>query len=354
MKQKYYDGTSVVETDSEYNVLFGERSNGKSYFVKEYCLTEYLEKGLKFIYLRRLDTEIKPRDIEGYFSDTPVRILTKKKYTFITSYRKALYLANLDENGKVVRGPMIGCALSLNSQVHYKSQAYVDYGNLIFEEFATKKGYLPDEPGELLELVSTVFRRRRGRVWLIGNTVTRVCPYYTDWGLVNIPKQKQGTIDIYKFKTKQLDDNGIPITIQIAVNYCENSGSNSKMFFGKKEKSITGGSWECDEHPNIASIDSYTVAYEILLESYGFRFILQLCSDDDTGGMFVYVYPATTKRKIERIICDDFSANPYITSGFLPTEKIFLDCIHSNKLCFSDNLTGEDFKVILKERKWKL
>lgn len=347
MKQRYYTGDRILKEKAQYNLIYGERSNGKSYWIKEYCVSNAYHNDNKFVLLRRYQIEVKASDVESYFADTPIKSITKGEYNTISVYRGSIYLANIIDD-KVVRGKLIGRCLYLSGASHYKSQAFPDYTDIIFEEVLAKSGYLPNEPSELMELVSTIARRREIRVWMIGNTISRVCPYYSDWGLVNIPRQEQGTIDVYNFKTSQKTESGQDVIVKIAVEYCANSGNNSKMFFGRKEKSITGGSWECREYPNISTVKDYEVAYEILLKRCNFNFVIQLCTDTINGGVFLYVYPLTTRRKIDRIISDDFSTNPLETDCLLPSESIIRDCINNNRVCYSDNLTGEDFTTILK------
>ena len=47
--------------------------------------------------------------------------------------------------------------------------------------------YLHDEPNKLLNFYSTVDRKRgTTKLWLVGNTITRVCPYIQEWGLNDI------------------------------------------------------------------------------------------------------------------------------------------------------------------------
>ena len=82
MKQKYYSIDNLISKKAIYNILLGERSNGKSYATKKLCLWEaYHEKDFKtgkqkkryqFGYLRRWREEIKSRDVELYFADMPI------------------------------------------------------------------------------------------------------------------------------------------------------------------------------------------------------------------------------------------------------------------------------------------
>lgn len=42
--------------------------------------------------------------------------------------------------------------------------------------------YLANEPARLMTFYSTVDRKRgTTKLWLVGNTVSRVCPYLIDW-----------------------------------------------------------------------------------------------------------------------------------------------------------------------------
>ena len=43
-KQKYYNLSNLLKTESQYKMLLGERSNGKSYAVKEFVLNDAYKK----------------------------------------------------------------------------------------------------------------------------------------------------------------------------------------------------------------------------------------------------------------------------------------------------------------------
>ena len=42
---KYWDIRNVLSVKARYYVIFGERSNGKTYGTLEYCLEEYFKNG---------------------------------------------------------------------------------------------------------------------------------------------------------------------------------------------------------------------------------------------------------------------------------------------------------------------
>ena len=61
MKEKYYSISHLITRvpDAQYYVVFGERSNGKTYSALEYCLTEYFKRGHEFAIIRRYQEDLK-------------------------------------------------------------------------------------------------------------------------------------------------------------------------------------------------------------------------------------------------------------------------------------------------------
>lgn len=345
-RQKYYSLKNILSENCEYNILLGERSNGKSYSVKEFCLDDFLKNGSKFIYLRRYTVESKNYMVEAYFDDAPIEKLSKGKYTIITVYRSGIYLGNLDASGKPTRDVHCGMVMSLSIAMHYKSMSLLEYKNLIYEEFVTQDVYLPNECNDLQQLVSTIARRNKIHVWLIGNTISRLCPYFNEWQLFNIPKQKQGTIEIYHMKTSQVNEDGTPITINIAVELCENSGNNSKMFFGAVSKSITNGTWESEEQPHIPyEYKTCKLLYSLTVIKHNMMYVAEILEHEQE--MFIFVHP-TNKVKTKRIICEAYQPNMFVTSKLVELtggDIIMRKLIKMNKICYSDNLTGTEFSI---------
>lgn len=343
-KQKYYSLKNILAENCEYNVLLGERSNGKSYSVKHFCINDYLDNGNMFIYLRRYTVESKNMMVESYFDDVDVKKITKGKYEFISVYRAGIYFTNYGEKGETVRGEQIGMVMSLSISAHYKSMSLLKYKNLIFEEFISKTLYLDDECNMLQQLVSTIARRERMRVFLIGNTISRLCPYFNEWQLSHIPSQKQGTIDIYNMTTNQINEDGSPVVVHIAVELCENSGSNSKMFFGSVSKSITNGSWETEEQPHIPyKYDECEKQYSLTIVKYNMLYVCEILKHNDE--YFIFVHPSN-KIRTTRIIQESYTPNMLVTKKLVELtrgDKLMRYLIKLNKICYSDNLTGSEF-----------
>ena len=360
MKQNYYRLTKIDKLNAQYNILLGERSNGKSYAVKEKIIIDAYKNNKKFVLLRRFDLEIKASLVEQYFKDFcggMIEAITDKECNTVVAYRGQIYLAFYDSDlKKTEKKKPIGYYMSLSAEQHFTSGSYTDVKYIVFEEFISRDFYIKDEPTKLMQLISTIARRNEVKVYLIGNTISRLCPYFTEWNLKNIPKQKQGTIDIYEYETLQENENGEKIVIKIAVEFCENSGKNSKMFFGSASGMITNGAWQSKEYPHLIGNmrKDYETVYTCVIKCKNFKFLGYFLISKVDNFCCWYILPKTTEiKKDTRIITDVFT--PQI-DGILTTvrfkplsseESLIFDYLFDGIIVYSDNLTGSDFENCL-------
>ncbi len=65
----------------------------------------------------------------------------------------------------------------------------------------------------------------------------------------------------------------------------------------------------------------------------------------------VFVYPKTTDRKIDRLITEKFSTDMNVSRYFRDNrpEAYMQECIASERVCYSDNLTATDFNGVLEQ-----
>lgn len=339
-KREYYSMENLLKVHADYNLLIGMNNNGKSYQVKLFCLTQAFENH-KFVYLRRYKEDIKQYAVESYFGDMPVSKITNGQYDSVTAFQGYIYFS-LEVEGKMKRGPRIGRYCALSEYQRYKSTTFVGYDNIIYEEFITDDIYLSEEPLKLQRFVTIVARDRKVRVWMVGNTMSRVVPYFGEWNLKGSLTQKKGTIEIYHESYE-----GIPI--DIAVEMCGVIDSGSKMFFGNAAKQIVSGEWSVKEYPRLPfPYKEYSVAYEMQVQYQMFAFNIRLMVKDDTA--LGFVSPAKVKKKKGRIITDVFSDNALISPALDPRfkgERILQKLYRQNKFCYTDNLTGSDFNQLL-------
>lgn len=336
----------------DYLLILGERSNGKSYASKNLIISECVNnKDTEFIYLRRYDLDTKDSLCVGYFGDVPVESLTGGQYTCIDVFRKGIYLANINEDtGKVERGRKIGTCHALSHAEHYKSLSFPKVKYIIYEEIISRDGrYLYNEPDAIQQYISTIYRNHKGKVIMIGNTISRICPYYRNWGLYNIKKQIMGTVDEYRFNNENGEDTKLRVYLTDSLNY------NSGMFFGKIAKNITGGAYEVDTYPHLPKrVNEYQKIHEMVVEVNEFKFLMSLLEDKKNHDVFWYVEPKTSEiQKNTRVISNHFSTDPLYTASFaLPIndmEARAFRLIKAGKICYSDDLCGTEFNNVLTE-----
>lgn len=343
-KIKYYDISNLLSTEAQYMMLLGQRANGKSYQAKKTVLEHFIKTGEKFVYLRRWQADIKIKAINKYFEDMPISKITNKQYTGLVAWNGSIYFTFENEKGEKVKGAECGTYCALNEYERYKSWAFVDYAYILYEEFITDSVYLVDEPRLLQQFVSTVARNKKMTVFLIGNTLSRVCPYFNEWCLDGVLKQKIGTIEIYHFHVEEE-------VINIAVEYCANSDAKNTMFFGQASKQIISGEWDTKDVPKLPKKQyEYEKVYEVLVEYQSFKFVVELLVEPREGGLLCFVYPFTGTRKIQRVISDTFSDSRFITKKLdinRRPEYLMSQCVKNDKICYSDNLTGSDFLHVI-------
>ena len=344
----HYNMDKIDSINADFNLIYGERSNGKSYQLKhKKAVIKYLKTGKRFILMRRWKEEISSEKIEQYFSDVDVYKLTDGKYNCISMYRKNLFLSNYDvESGKTSRGEKIGYVVALSTEQNYAGASYLDVDDIIFEEFMVRDHpYLSNEPTKLMNFYCTVDRKRcTTRLWLVGNSISRVCPYIEDWGLKSaFRKQKQGSIEVVEQESSDGD------IVKIAIEFCESTGSSSHTI-GKHSKMLNDGSWQTDPQPHLPkSYKEYTVKYRILFDFKGFMFIGEYLSDRHENVWYIYPYEGEIKDKTI-VISDKIKTSRYYQRDIYnvtinnPILHQILDTFRESNIFYASDLCGTDFK----------
>lgn len=302
VKKIHYNLDNIDKLGARFNLIYGERSNGKSYQVKhKKGVEKYLKTGRRFILMRRWKEEITSEKIEQYFQDVDVAKLTDGKYNCITLYRKCLYLSIYDnETGKTKRFDKIGYVVALSTEQNYAGASYLDVDDIIFEEFMSRSVYIPNESNKLMNFYATVDRKRlTTRLWLVGNTISRVCPYINDWGLHSvISSQKQGTI-------KEIVINGNEEKIKIAIEYCKSTGQSSGTI-GTNAEMINTGAWETQPQPHLPkSLNCYKKLYTFGFQFKSFKFLCDYLMDIETKEVCWFIYPYFKEFKKNLIVFSD-------------------------------------------------
>ena len=104
------------------------------------------------------------------------------------------FLIATDGEGTVVEDttPM-AFTFSISAMEHDKSIAYPGIKRIIFDEFISRVSYIPDEFPMFMNILSTLIRERDDvDIWMLGNTVSKDCPYFREMGLKHIFQQQPG------------------------------------------------------------------------------------------------------------------------------------------------------------------
>lgn len=374
-KKVYYNIDSLDKLGASINILYGERSNGKSYqlkhkkgiipylknttsysrkyYDKEKIIEDNIKAGTKFILLRRNKEEVSSEKVEQYLNDIDIMSLTNDIYNCFSVYKKAIYLSKYDnETGKVKRFEKIGYIMALSTEQNYAGASYLDVHDIIFEEFMTRTVYLSNEPDKLMNLYSTVDRKRgTTRLWLVGNSISRVCPYLEEWGLMDIIRTlKQGDIMTKWISTNQKDDEGRDIEVLLAIEYCRSTG-NSSYAIGKHADMLNKGDWQSDPQPHLSdSYKNYKVLFRIGFQYQSFKFLGEYLMDKDNNTLW-YIYPYNREFKKNLIVFSDIikESNYWQKDIYNPTFKNdnirnILSSFKENKIFYATDLVGTDFK----------
>lgn len=350
---KYYNIKNLLKKypKAQYYLVIGERSNGKTYSALEYALDKFINDEEQFAYVRRWGEDIRKAQMVELFSAMEHNDVIKKKtggvFTSVNYTAKKFYLANTDEEGdtQILEKP-IGYAFDLNSMEHYKSISFPGVTTIIFDEFLSRQGYLPNEFILFSNTLSTIIRNRDNiKIIMLGNTVNKYCPYFGEMGLTHVPEQTQGTIDEYRYSNEKLT---------VVVEYCESGtkrgGKKSDVYFAfdnPQLQMITSGSWEIAIYPHLTQkYRPKDIVFIFFIEFQGVLLQCEIVATDDTHFMFVH-RKTTEIQSTERDIIYTTSPNErwnYRVGIYGQKDKLsktIIRLIDENRVFYSTNEMGE-------------
>lgn len=286
IKRRWYDPSDILALDATYNIIYGERGNGKTFAICHLILQAYIEEQLPSAYIRRLDEMIKQGNIETLFSDPEhlkyIEERSEGAYNYV-SYRNHAFTLQLrdPESGTLLkRDKQPFCrtyAISTNETTKGADRGKIKY--VFFDEFITRGFYLTNEVVLFQNLLETIIRKRPGvKIFMVANTVNKYCIYFKHMGLTHIKAQEQGTIDKYLLGAAQT---------LIACEYCRDDDAAASniadqyyCFNNPQAEMIKNGSWEFE-------------LYRLIPKGFGrrtpeFSFFIEF--DDQTTRGSVYLY----------------------------------------------------------------
>lgn len=351
-ENKYYSLDRILELGATYNMIIGERSNGKTYAVLQRILDRYWdsEGREQGCIIRRWDTDYRGKNGQNMFaameSNGYISRLTGGEWSGTFYWAGRWYLCRYEgESMTRVREDTPFCyGFSLNAGEHDKSTSYPGITTILFDEFITRQMYLKDEFVIYMNVLSTIIRDRNNvSIFMCANTVNKYCPYFAEMGLNHIEKMKQGDIDLYRYGSSKLT---------VAVEYCKprKGGKPSDVYFAfdnPKLSMITGGEWEIDIYPHIP----YKHKPKDILFTYFIIFskkVLQCEIINIDNAVYTYIHRKTGDIRYpdtDLIFTPDFDPRPNYRRNLArpadPLGRKIFSFFQSDKIFYQDNEVGE-------------
>lgn len=359
-KPGFWDITPHLTSDADLHVIFGERSNGKTYSILALLLMTWDYYKRPSVYIRRMSETLRPKNISKLFKDH-LKMLGLD-YNDIVYYRSCFYRAYRSEStGELVReGEPFLYTIALNQMESTKGTfPDLNVAHVFFDEFLTRRTYLPNEFVEFANQLSTVIRNTPdAQVWMAGNTVNWTCPYFRELGLVDVRKMLPGEMREY---TIQGDDG---LSLDVLVEYTPNDKKRSKKeankwfaFNNPSLKMITTGKWEMEYYPHPDFVDRQrTINRDVYVLFEGDIICLEV-KKDPVYGIYVLCRPYT-KHEIDdraiRVYTNDLVFDSRYKNIIESTDKLDLFIwtkYNQNRFLYSDNTTGEIINNFVKHIK---
>ena len=258
---KWYSLDNILKHDSQYYIIMGERSNGKTYATCKYLIDQYFLYGKQFAYVKRYEEDIKGKYMSEVFTHLEEYILQQYAHK-IKFYRGQWLVYEEGTEGKISECKTIGYAFSIVLVNRTKGTSYPKVDNILFEEFMSIDcNYLNDELNLFLNLVSTIVRQRTTvKVFMLANTISKYSPYTAALGL-KIHRQNKGTIITKTYSDSDGFNTKFTIERTANVNVFNNKDNVNKTvynIFGNSGvgRMITTGDFETHAYPR--KIDKFT------------------------------------------------------------------------------------------------
>lgn len=355
--KQMFDPVALLENapDARYYAVFGERSNGKTYGAIWYALLDYFAYARPMAIVRRYHEDLvrsrAMRLMTPLAENGWITYFTNGLYDHVYYYGGTWYLAGTDDKGKEIKADApFAYAYELTQAEHDKSSGDLEYANVVFDEFISRK-YLVDEFVIYMNTLSTIIRNKPDvRIWMCGNAINPYgCPYWREMGLSHARDMAPGATDCYDYGQSGL---------RVCVHRTEPSGDKSSAaayfaFDNPKLSMITGGDWEIDLYPHIPrKIRPMDIRFTFFVVYDGEILHCDVVKQDNAE--FITVHKKTTELKEpDHDLIYKLDADPrrnwrqYLNRPYYPVEKRIWDLVRQGKIFFADNMVGEVWRNYL-------
>lgn len=354
-KPNFYNIKPILDMECQYSLIYGERSNGKSYSALKEGVYRYWHGQGKMAIIRRWDDDLKSNRgaqvfdglVHNGIGENDIEKITGGKWTGVYYRSKKWYFSTLDDDGNLtVDNEPFAYAFALTTYEHDKSTNYPEIRYILFDEFmASNSGYLPDEFIIFMNVLSTIIRIRTDvTIVMCGNTRSKYNnPYFREMG-IDVKKVKQGEIAVFTY-----GDTGL----RVAVEHCASMGKSkaSNVYFAFENNPelnmIRTGEWEIPTYPHLP----YKYKHKDIIFTFFIEHESELvqCEIISVGSdTFVFCHQKTTElhnTDTDLIYSIRFSPKPnyhrkLLTPVYHVHRKIAL-LFTTGKFFYQDNALGE-------------
>lgn len=205
-ESRFWSPYDILSRNGYFNFVVGGRGTGKTFGSLEFGIRRYVNKGRRFIYMRRYESEFDKKD----------RLLSAVSVKFPKhEFRVDGPRLQVREAGDDNKWQTMGYLTALSTAQTEKSIPYDDVDYIFFDEFIIDKGcihYLRNEVECFLDYYNTVDRwNDRVRVLFLANSVSIVNPYYLYFGLsprkdTQWQRRKKGYICLQQVRSQPFID----------------------------------------------------------------------------------------------------------------------------------------------------
>jgi hypothetical protein len=364
-KVKYYSSENIRKCNATYNIIFGERSNGKTFDIlggKDGIIWNYVKKGEKGAILRRFHEDIVGKKGDMFFrpivQEGIVYQYSEGQWTDVYHRGGQFWLCRYDEGlDTIVKDTEPFCySYAISQMEHDKGGTDQKITTVLFDEFLTRNVYLKDEFVLFQNVLSTIIRQRSDvKIFMLGNTVSQYCPYFKEMGLTKIKNMHQGDIDVYSYGNSKL---------KVAVEFADSPSKKGKpsdfyfAFDNPRLQMITGGNgtgsiWEMDIYPHLPfDYTSKDILFTYFILFDGETYQAELIQKN--GSVITYIHRKTTElRQPDKDLIFSKQSDPrpnWRQSLTKPTDPISQKVIRffaEGKVFYQDNEVGEAIRNFL-------
>lgn len=333
----YYDPKPLLSKNGDINVIWGQRSNGKTYSYLKHALENFRDHGRTFVYVRRWAEDIVVKSMTKLMDPLPIEEIFGKDKA-IRFWRGAFQIIDNNENEEDREDPVtIGWAVALNQVAHTKSQTFVNAQIVILDEFLQLKTerVLKDEFDAWEQTLSTILRTTNdAKIFILGNSVCKYTPYFTPYG-IDPNSMKQGDI-------KEIDlpnEKGEPT--KVVAEWCKYNpriGERTSKYV-RGSKMAKTGEWEIQDVANIPHTDNEEATEKLLCSMFDYVMGINL-------GIFLRYAKWTTLIKIDGIYTEEKHVRQFLVIRQTPKQSHYYHLTNVKDLSYH---TWSDLQLMWKD-----